>query len=285
MTGIRDVQMAELELLRSFVAVCEKYGLRYYIGCGTLLGAVRHNGYIPWDDDTDVLMPRPDYEKFLRLAGDDLLGDSYIESIQNVSGCRHYPAKLASKRISISYFTGSRSRQQDIWMDIFPMDGLPNGHIARRFYVLKMTVLRTVFVFSNFNFDAGEEDVREHTWYKSVVAFLGRYLPVYRLFSPEKRLLAIDKALKRYQYDSAEYVANVMGAYKWRETFKRDVFGAGREYTFENISLVGPENSDDYLRQLYGDYMVPVPESERGGHLGTISLITDNISVGGYTEE
>ena len=264
MTGLRQLQLVEVDLIRLFADICEKEGLRYYILGGTMLGAIRHKGYIPWDDDADVALPRADYEKFLDVSKKYLPEGYYVEDYKSCPEYRHYPSLLASSKSKVRVFAAAEEFEKDAWIDIFPLDGMPNNKLLNRIHGLRLTLLRGLFLISVFDLVSVNRSSRK--WYEKAAVSLCRRIPLQKLLNTEKRLNAIDRALKKYPYEESDYLVNFMGAYRLREMFRKEVFGEGQPYDFEGMKLNGPQDYHAYLTQLYGDYMVPPPESERNHH-------------------
>ena len=104
------------------------------------------------------------------------------------------------------------------------------------------------------------------SWYNQIATALCACFPIQRLFSIQKRWIALDKALKKYSYETAEYIVNATAVYKFKEMYRKDVFNNGAIYEFEGIKLRGPKDYHFYLSKLYGDYMVLPPETERNWH-------------------
>ena len=140
---LKKLQSIETEMFRVFIEVCEKLNLRYYVLGGTLLGAVRHGGFIPWDDDIDLGMPRDDYEVFLREAPSLLPSHLFL---QNYRTDPEYCLNITKIRNTGTTFIEYESRQQDIchgvFIDIFPLDHYPDTAWAELLYKIKRRVLK-----------------------------------------------------------------------------------------------------------------------------------------------
>ena len=264
MKSLRELQLIELEVLQKIADICGKENLTYYINYGTLLGAVRHNGYIPWDDDTDISMPRPDYDRFMQVAGKYLGSDMYLEDFKTTEDYRHYPARLSSRDGKLRVHTVKTEFEQSVCVDIFPLDGMPNGKVCGALYKARLFLLRSLYMFSVF--DLITEGRKDRAWYEKMAVSLGNVIPIQKLFDVRNRLAAINRAISKYPYENAKYIANLMGAYKMREIFDKDMFRDGKVYLFEGRYFVGPADHERYLTYLYGNYMEPPPEKDRNKH-------------------
>lgn len=265
MQKLRKIQLEQLELIHCFEKICDEEHLSYYMLHGTMLGAVRHKGYIPWDDDADFGMPRPDYEKFLLVAGKYLHERMSLEKGDTDTTYPYYYSRLSSSNKSIVVGIGRDGRKEKVWVDIFPLDGMPTEKVVFIMHRFNLFIRRALFQYSRFD-EIVNTSKAGRPWYERFLIFLGKHLPIERCLSKEKERKKLDKALKKYPFEGSDYLVNFMGGYKLRELFRKDVFGKGAFYEFEGMSLRGPENYDYYLTQLYGDYMTPPPESERNKH-------------------
>ncbi len=267
MTDVRKLQLVEKELLKVAVDICEKEHLRYYIIGGTLLGAVRHKGYIPWDDDTDVAMPREDYDRFLQAAESYLSdhGGYKLETYEKTAGYFRYFSRVTDRHVKMRFVTSTEGLLENVWVDIFPLDGMPDGKFASKIHALHMLYHRAMYMFSIFSkFEHPKRSGRP--WYEKFLIWVGYHFPVEKFLEPYKRLMLMDKAMRKYPTVSSNVWINFMSSYKMKEMFPREVFGEGRLYEFEGMMLKGPQDAETYLTQVYGDYMSPPPISERGGH-------------------
>ncbi|MFQ9742223.1 MAG: phosphorylcholine transferase LicD [Slackia sp.] len=131
-SNLRKLQLTELALMRDFDRMCKKHGLRYYLLGGTLLGAVRHGGFIPWDDDVDLCMPREDYMRFLEIAPAELAGKPGIGlvSVYSDEAYRQGMAKITDSSVQVINRSANEERHEEAWIDIIPMDGFPTGFAA-----------------------------------------------------------------------------------------------------------------------------------------------------------
>lgn len=280
LTPLRQVQLAELDLAKKFVKFCDEHHLRYYMLGGTFLGAIRHQGFIPWDDDMDFGMFREDYERFISIYQEqscDFELFTYkndIDSLLFHNRIRlHIRLQDPASKIKVSSDSWMR-RTCLPWVDVFPLDGFPKNRIFRdiwKYYLLWRRATVRYSVFSKcLTLERPGRPLIER-----ILIRLGRFLPVEKIFHVEKELQKLDKASKRFSNPGSDYLINVEGAYKLREMFPKQVFGEGAFYEFEGLSLCGPRDYYTYLTQLYGDFMTPpsTDDIERNHHfLSTIEI-------------
>lgn len=261
---LRKLQLCELEILKYFISICEEHGFTYYISGGTFLGAVRHKGFIPWDDDVDVAMPRSDYEKFLKLFEDNDKKFK-ISTYKDTSETVHYQAKLMDSSIQLLNTSGQENQVWSAWIDIFPLDGMPNNFFLRKLHGLHLMYLRARLKFTCFdqvNLKEKHRNIIERT-----LIFIGLHTNFMKNGSPITYLDKIDKCLKKYPSEKSNYYINFMGAYKLKSVLRKDVYyQEGATYDFEGMKLFGPKNYDKYLSHFYGDYMTPPSASEKNKH-------------------
>jgi lipopolysaccharide cholinephosphotransferase len=250
---IRDLQIIELSILKSLIALFSKYNIRYYILGGTLLGAVRHKGFIPWDDDIDLGLPRPDYEIFLSIANDILPDHLILKNFHSDISYKKYFSKIEDTRHSIITDEGKEIHS---WVDIFPLDGMPSNFFSMKIHCFFLLLIRAILQLSNFknNFDSKRTN---RPFHERMLIFCGKNFRFLERIDTFKVNMLLDRHLKAYDYSNSHYIINFMGAYKLKEMFPKSYYGKGTPYTFENIELVGPKNYDAILRQMYGDYMNP----------------------------
>lgn len=251
MTAIeeKELKTIQVDILCDVAAFCEKNGLRYFLAYGTLLGAVRHKGYIPWDDDIDIHMPRPDYERFLQTYSSD---NNIAVSHENCPAYRVAFAKVYRKGTTIREF----HFKQDVfgvYIDIFPLDGFENKALAHK---------------------CGE--LRRYIHVKSSV-FLPQMTLMRRLrlaatkfillpFGLPFMLRRIKKIATRREYDSSSLVFSSYCRYAEREIFDREIFDNYTKVRFEGLEFRAPLDCDTYLRTLYGDYMTLPPADKQVSH-------------------
>lgn len=261
---LRKLQLEELEILKQVVEICNKNNIRYYMLGGTLLGAVRHKGFIPWDDDIDIGMPRNDYEKFIKLFSKYERENFKLEKLKY-----RYFIKIVNKNIIVKSNTGINSEIIGAWIDIFPLDGMASNLFKKRIHMFRILFWRAMFQFANFS-RAVNMKQNKRPIHEKILINIGKIFKfehILKNFDVEKRL---DKCLKKYNYENSEFVGNFMGAYKFKEMFPKKIYNEIAEYNFEEIKLVGPKDYDFVLKQLYRDYMKLPPVEERNKHQSEI---------------
>ena len=271
MDDLRKLQLEELKILKMFRDICEENNLRYFLLGGTLLGAIRHDGFIPWDDDVDVCMPREDYEKFLKIAQNKLEKPYYISSLENNYDYRYCFGRIATEEMKIKNYSANIPRVEDVWIDIIPLDGMPANCVKNFLHKLHMYFWRGMNQIGQY--DEIVDQKRKRGKIETILVKVAGWKIWRNMADYHKCTRKIQKVLKKYKYDDCDTVINYMAAYGFDETFQRAWFGAGKEYGFEDDKFIGPVDYDSILKQIYGDYMTLPPENQRNKHNAEIIKI------------
>ncbi len=271
--ALKLVQEHEIFILREILKIIDKYKLRYYMLGGTLLGAVRHHGFIPWDDDIDIGIPRPDYEKFVEVIGDELKDPFAIHSLQSgLCEFSYYYVRIVDTRVKVLRKKAEKDVVLPIWVDVFPLDGVPEDERERKHWLKKARQLHKEFRISQFYYYYYTTNVwKEKNGSIKTLSrrFIGK-TGLYRLLNTERVWEKLDRQLKMYDYDKARRIINFCGFWGDKEMFPKSVYGEGRLYPFEDLMLIGPVDYDYVLKQMYGDYMTPPEESKRHVHVSLV---------------
>lgn len=259
---LKEVQQRELMLLKEVHSFCEKNGITYFLCGGTLLGAVRHKGFIPWDDDVDIFMPRPDYEKFIRIS------QEYINENPNrivyIPGEKKYLYPFI-KVIDTSVRSVQELRnslQTGLWIDIFPIDGMSdNQKDVERLYK------RINFITKFFSSSRIKRPIIYGASFFTKLAgipvnLLSRFLYVTCNFPPKR----IDKLAKKIPFETAKKVGCAVWGYGIKEVFEKKCLFPPQLLQFEDAFFYAPADYEPYLINLYNDYMQLPPEEDRRVH-------------------
>ena len=253
---LRAVQLTELELLKEVDRICKKSGITYNIIAGTLLGAVRHGGFIPWDDDADVAMLRPEYERFVRACGKELDRERfYFQDMDVTPGYRWGYGKLRKKNtLFLREHQEHMPYGQGIFIDIFPLDGVPDFRPMRALKNFECFCVRKI-LWSEVGKYA-DKSRGKRAWF----GLLSRI--------PEKAVKGyLRNLIRRANRKETKYVRILMFPTPNRTYgYLRDWYLHSRDYVFEGVSFRGIRDFDAYLSFKFGSYLVPPPERERKVH-------------------
>ena len=259
---IEDIKKCSFQVLRAVRDVCEANNIAYSLTGGTLIGAVRHQGFIPWDDDIDIMMPRPDYDKFIQIvkAGDygfdlhclETDGQEYL-----------YPFAKACCRGTL---LKERSVQETrvalgVYVDIFPVDGAGNNLRLAKLRTMIFQVLHGLKITSNWTC---YHKSKLRKWYYEPFRYVC-YL-ISRLLGRSAIDKMIDRFLRGKAYGACAYAGRLVGDYGSREVMPRRVFDSIVKVDFEGERFDAIEDYDTFLRTLYGDYMQLPPAEKQVSH-------------------
>ncbi len=256
--SLEELKIVQFHILKAFAEYCDAHQLRYYIVAGTLLGAVRHGGFIPWDDDIDVSMPRPDYEKLLEVSG-GWISDVYrVTSVKNCKEHSRLFMKVVDTRTMAKHYFYSERYKMSIGIDIFPLDGVPADENVRKRYFKKLWFTKKLFSYTQTQLMRGGTKLR--ALIKTLAAVPSRMIGRERLYRMVERQAA------KYPFDQCEEIGINFGVYKEKETVQKEEYLPYHDLSFEGVMFHAPANYDAYLQQLYGDYMQLPPMEARQPH-------------------
>ena len=261
---LNELQRAGLNILKEIIKICDRHNLKYYIYGGTLLGAIRHKGFIPWDDDVDIAMPRKDFER-LKQYQEEFPDYMFLDTIQR-EGHQWTAAHVVDKRLKLEVGKGQKHAEMFVWVDILIIDGVPNPKTLkfRLFGVIYLTA-RLLYKFSNFSNEVDLE--KERSGIESLFIKFAKFTHVERIVSQHKAGCFFDWICRRYDLDKCEYGATLGGPQKMEETQPKSWFGEGRELLFEDIKVNGMAGTENFLVKFYGpNYMTPPPVDKRNQH-------------------
>jgi lipopolysaccharide cholinephosphotransferase len=260
--SLRELQLTELEILKDTLLLFEKNNIHYYALGGTMLGAVRHHGFIPWDDDVDIGLPREDYDRLYEVR-DQLPSRLRYCSFQEDPSYPYYIARITDKSVIVK---SDRTENEEItpaWIDIFPLDGLPNRLLLRKLHEKTILLFRMLFQISRFD-DVVNTKRTNRPLSEKIVIRCAKTFHLQRWLNRDRAFWVFDRTLRHCPYAQSAYNINAMGAYKLREAFDKTVFGEGAFYDFEDIRIRGPVNYEAYLTQLYGNWRTPADFTHHG---------------------
>ena len=242
MSNIDLLHQIDLDIVKDVVSLCEKHGLKYYMLGGTMLGAIRHGGFIPWDDDIDLGMVREDYERFLELSY-KLPGRLKVVNYRNTPSYQYYITRVLDTETKvIEERIGNENKYTNASIDIFPIDGTPNNKLLRKIYFFRVLYHRALM--SLCYKDSIDRKRQRGTAEKALLWIMER-LPIEKMTTPYKQKEIIDRLLRKQKIDGAKYIGNIMGAFRTKETVPAEFHGQGKMYSFEDIELRGMDMPDE----------------------------------------
>ncbi len=260
MTDItKELQKALLPMLEYFHGLCEENGLRYYALGGTLLGAVRHGGFIPWDDDVDVGMPRRDYDRLIELTRGKKFDRFVFEFTCSPDPRFCYPfGKMYDT--STTHVENLRPKLvRGIYVDIFPLDGLCSDASEISALYRPVGHLKTMRDLNSIKLS------KKRRPGKNLILLAARCLPPY-VHAAKKLALKIDSECRKRDFEKCRFAGNLVGAWGEREIVPAEYFSSRTLLPFEGTEIYGPAEYDRYLTAIYGDWRRLPPEEKRVSH-------------------
>lgn len=253
-TLLRQVQLIELEILCEIDRICREENIKYYIFYGTLLGAVRHQGFIPWDDDIDIVLLREDYDKLMEVLSKKLSKDYWLQNYETDSD---YWLPFAKVRKKGTVYREKNTKnipdeKSGIWVDIFPLDNVKKDNSWLRI---------ESFIINNIALA-----LRQRELDLKIINFSKREIPFIvflKMFSKNKLKMFQDRLMQKNNKKQTSLCAYMLEPKKVFEKILLET----KEIQFENKSFYAPKEIDKVLKQCYGDYMKLPPENERHAHI------------------
>lgn len=249
---IRPLQLRILDILMALHKVCQEHNLRYYLWAGTMLGAVRHKGFIPWDDDLDIAMPRKDYDLLMVHAAEWMPEPMEIVAYETD---KEYPLPFAKiqdgsttliERMHLKYLGG-------IYMDVFPLDGMPKSMLQRRLHFIHYQWLKRAQYFVH-------RDPYRHGHGPSCwIPLLMR-----KFYTGDEIQQKMHRLQCQWDYDQSDFIVDHDDGLKG--VMPKSLLGEPTPVLFEGQMVMGVQNPDKYLTQKYGDYMTIPPGPKQRQH-------------------
>lgn len=262
------LKQAQMEIMDEIHKVCCENDIRYYIIGGTALGAVRHSGFIPWDLDIDIAMPRNDYEKFASVCYDKLSNRFNYRSYKNTP-CYIRPHAIVCINDTVLYTRCDKFNRNEqnygIYLDIFPLDNAPKDEKLQKkqakyiSFLKKFKAIKRGYSFS------------EKLWKRIIKKSVSKML---FFISMDKLNERLDTASRKYENIDSNLLCSMASHYSYeKQCMPADIYGKPTLVKFEDREYFAPEKLDEYLTRIYGDYMQLPPESKRQANMEVFSEV------------
>ena len=256
-TDIDELRHIELGILKHVARFCDERGIKWFLIGGTLIGAVRHKGFVPWDDDIDIGMLRPDYERFIREYPES--GVYELRSLERNTYNQPF-AKVVDTRTRVKE-QWSSLRNMGVWIDVFPFDGIPSSDYCPG---LTKSWNRIKAIIRELNHPLLETGVSFRQWIKQLVLLPMRILALPgRLIPYGFPAVILKRIAMRHSVEDSPFIGILVWGYGLREIIPRRAFDGLDIVEFEGMKFPAMSGWDLYLSTVYGDYMTPPPPEKR----------------------
>lgn len=255
-TDLRHLQRVLLMIIEEIDALCRKHGITYYLNGGNALGAIRHNGFIPWDDDFDIMMKYPEYKRFLDICRKELDPNKwYVQE-----GWKDWPGCFSKIRLKGTYledvgeWDGISKENRGIYIDIFPIVNSPENSFKRKTQYVAAKLLNS--------YSLTQKDYKTESRLKKAALASSKILSI-PIFNKMCKHLVF-----KYEKDAVESYGNFFGMSRFRNAFyKKEIFQEPFYHKYEDVELPLASDYDAYLTQSFGDYMkLPPIEQQKPAH-------------------
>lgn len=259
---IDKVQAVEIEIMEQIDQICRKHDLSYFAIGGSALGAVRHEGFIPWDDDIDIGMPRKDYEAFLKIAGEELSPDYHIQNFYTEPKTPFYFTKIRKNNTKfVEYYLKDYDIHQGIFVDIFPFDNVPEKEWVRNVHFRVCRTIYQIFLAKSLTTVCSSRFEQKEN-YKS---YLRKFAHILLTPIPKAWLFhLLDKSVQLFNDKPCQEISHIVR--RRLRVYLKDLYPI-LYLKFHNFKMPVPNNYDAYLKAQFGNYDTLPPEDKRYGHL------------------
>ena len=268
--SLEEVKQVQIDLLNDLAQVCRQHNLRYYLTGGTLLGAVKYQGFIPWDDDIDLALPRPDFMKLIDILEKRNHSRYKMLSIYHNKDM-YYPFGKYVDTQTVEIETAKPITDYGVYLDVYPIDGVPEKKQDK--------FLKKINLYKNFSYARWESKNTLHTQFsfskkEGKQGFLHNYKDsIRKVFNVVTKPLGfqfwvrlLDKQCQSYAFDEAKYIGVICHRYTPKQIFLKEQYIEQALYSFEGSQHTATKQADAYLTQIYGDYKKDPPVEEQKTH-------------------
>ena len=267
---LNDVQKIQIEIMDYIHDVCEKNNISYYIVGGTLIGALRHKGFIPWDIDIDISMPREDYSRFKNIFINECKESDFEYLDYSILDNFFKPHAIVRKKFTSFRIKDDINSKYDygVFVDVFPLDKIPDNKHEQRKLCKKLNFYKNILYYKT------SLTIPKNLFKRCVKKLFVLSLSLFSNRFIQNKILKIMTSNNHIQ---TNLLCNLAGKYSMeKEAHTLDVWGNPTKYAFEGRYYYGPEKADTYLRKIYGNYMeLPSLEEQK-----MLSDYFDNLKVG-----
>lgn len=256
---VKKLQLVELEILEEIDRICKNNNIDYFISGGTLLGAIRHKGFIPWDDDIDIAMTRKNYNKFTDACLRELDSKYIIDNYRTNKKCCLSYTKIKKKNTMFVERKNkdNYSKNDCIWVDVFPLDGVKKK--MSKFHKCQKKIFD--YLYTLITIKNGSNYYQNSVVKKKIYGFILKVVPVGFM------VFLLERVIGFYDEDKVRYLCSFSTVYDIeKDTFDKNKLFPYKKIFFEKKEVMGIEGFDYYLSQMYGNYMKLPPKEKRVNH-------------------
>lgn len=266
--SLQEMKKIQFDILIDIANFCDNNDIDYYLSGGTLLGAIRHKGFIPWDDDIDIMMPRNDYEKFIH----NYVNEKYkVDSIEIDKNCSNRYARV-NNIDTVLVGSWKEEKEEHVFVDIFPIDGMPDSKFMQKVIFFRQSILINIHLATMLRYTVSnrynDRNAGFVNW-KKYIRTLIKFIMVFTVGRTSSKFWAkiINNCAQKYKFEESNYVAClVSGQNGSKELVPRKMYNNKIKVEFEGKEFWAPIGYDNYLSNLYGDYMKIPPKEKQLSH-------------------
>lgn len=249
---LQEVQELEVEALADICQVCAEYHLKFYLRGGSVLGAVKYQDFVPWDDDIDIAFPRKDYQKLISVMPQRFGGKFRFVCYQKTKNTHcYFPRVILEKSYLKEHGLPQNNERGLVLIDIFPLDGMPDRRICFQVHVVQAYIYRILA--GVWTLDA-KKTISRHTDQQQMILKLLHAAQIQRLYKQDDIYHKLDRLYAKYEFGKTRKAGMLMSSKGLKDVCPTSWWGKGKKASFHGLEVRIPSQSDLYLKQLFGDH-------------------------------